>query len=103
MNILIAILNNISDWLVKKLSKKIIFELWFKIEFENNINCEVVYDWNTSDRLEVSIVTEEQLDYDNELNVMSYVGDINDKYPMISINAVLYTKNEWNETHGGLK
>jgi len=100
MKFLIAMLNNVSDWLLYKLSDKIILKLWNKIENENNIECVVTYEYNDSLELHLNIFTNEQLNYDNELKVFECVGLINDLYPMLSIEPMLYQKEQYEKTHG---
>lgn len=95
MGILIAILNNISNYLVKKLSKKIILDLWWNLD-QVCFKCDVKYLYHTSHSLGISIILEKQTTFDENIKIMSIVGDINDKYPMISIDPLLLTKNEYN-------
>jgi hypothetical protein len=93
MKHLIAILNNISDWLVLKLSKKIIFELTWelrKIGFWGEVN----YRWNTSLDLDIDLIAEHEMIFNNELKIYEVVGNINNKYPMISIRTVLFKSED---------
>jgi hypothetical protein len=94
MGILIAILNNISDWLVLKLSNKIINKLTLNLK-EKGYSVDVNYRWNTSLELQLDLVIENQMSLDDELKIMGTVADINDKWPMISIQAINFTKEQY--------
>lgn len=99
MGILIAILNNISNWLVKKISKEIILDLWWNLD-QSCFECDVVYRHHTTEELSVDIITEKETSLDEDVKIMGIVGDINDKYPMISIDALIFTQEEWDRVVG---
>jgi hypothetical protein len=100
MGLLIAILNNISDWLVLKLSKKIILNLWWNLD-QACFECDVIYNYHTCQTLSVDIIVENEKTLSEEVKMYGIVGDINDKYSMISLQATIYTREQYREIHGG--
>ena len=99
MGLLIAILNNLSKFLVKLLSKKIKDQIFMKIfiNFDVGFWFDVEYKWSNRDEIHYEIITENQLSYEDELKIFELVSKVQDKYPMIDIQIMLWAEENYKE------
>jgi hypothetical protein len=99
MGLLIAILNNLSKFLVKRLSKKIENEIWLKIflNFDIDFWFDVKYRWSDENEIHYDIITENTLSLEDDLKIIRLTMEVEKKYPAIDIEVMLLTEKDDDE------
>jgi hypothetical protein len=106
MNFLIKLCNNVSKFLIKRLSQKIAFiieEKIFLANLEYGTYLEVKYQWNDENAISFDIIMDNRLSYDDDLTVCKIIQEVEEKYSAIEIQFLLWTKEEYKQNYGDEK